>query len=272
MLAPSPSSAFHSPKGLTTGLDMLRFYADKFLTVLSTLGTLELMPDPKGILEPSRRSYVSGQMAGLCAQLEELQMSVSLKKAKEIEFIFKGAVFSSEDFQAVANLVKSHIRDLRSRIEAEFESKLMFCMSDRYSKYWPGPDQISTAFLSDKFSESAYDIESAAKCLALEQGTASVLHLMRAMESAVQKLAASLGVEKVEKEWGKLLSDIRTKIEAMPKGDLRDSWSEIHANLYHVKQAWRNKTMHPLEKYTPDEASEVFESCKVFLRHLAALL
>ncbi|MBS0234399.1 MAG: hypothetical protein JSR99_13050 [Proteobacteria bacterium] len=202
-------------------------------------------------------------------------MPVSLKKAREIEFIFKGAVITPADFDAVSGLVKSHVRELRSRIETEFESKLMFCMSDTYSKYWPTPQTQSdapAAFLAEKFSESAYDLESASRCLALEQGTASVLHLMRAMESAVQKLAAKLGVGKVEKEWGKLLSDIGGKIELMPKGDSRDGWSEVHANLYHVKQAWRNKTMHPLEKYTPDEASEVFEACKVFMRHLAALL
>jgi hypothetical protein len=92
------------------------------------------------------------------------------------------------------------------------------------------------------------------------------------MESCVKVLAAELGVENVEKEWGKLLSDIGGKIEAMPKGDKRNRWSESHTHLYHVKQAWRNDTMHPKKTYTGEEAAAITVAVRSFVTHLAGLI
>jgi hypothetical protein len=92
------------------------------------------------------------------------------------------------------------------------------------------------------------------------------------MECAVQALAKETGISDVEKEWGKLLSDLAAKIEKMPKGAKRDAWSESHSHLYHVKQAWRNSTMHPKRTYTEEEAMEVFGAVKSFMRHLSGLV
>ena len=92
------------------------------------------------------------------------------------------------------------------------------------------------------------------------------------MESAVGTLAAKLSIPHPDREWGKLLSDIHAKIGKMPKGDNRNAWSECHANLYHVKQAWRHGTMHPKETYTPDQAKEVFQAVRVFMSQLATLV
>lgn len=274
-LASCPSLKDRPPYGQASLWDMLRFHADRFLSVLNVLAALEHFRDANAMFGDSRRKYIGGLTTQLCEQLEELRMPVSLKKVRDLDFIFNHAIFGADEIEATGNLVKKGIEELRSRMETEFESKMMFCMSESYVEYWPDTTaklNSDDEILSDKFAASAYDLEAAGKCLALEQGTACVLHLMRALESAVQRLATCLAIGKVEKEWGKLLSDIHHKIEAMPKGEVRDSWSEVHANLYHVKQAWRNRTMHPLEKYTPSEAAEVFDATKTFMRHLAVLV
>ena len=122
------------------------------------------------------------------------------------------------------------------------------------------------------FPNTREDIECAGKCLALGQGAASVFHLMRAMESAVASLASALSIANPDREWGKLLSDIHAEIEKMPKGKRRHEWSECHANLYHVKQAWRNETMHPKATYTTQQAREVFDAVRVFMKQLAQLV
>jgi len=95
---------------------------------------------------------------------------------------------------------------------------------------------------------------------------------MRAMEEAVKILGTKLGVANVEKEWGKILSDLTSKIEAMPKGTHRDEWSACHVNLYHVKQAWRNSTMHPKETYTNQQARDVLRAVRAFMQQLATLV
>lgn len=122
------------------------------------------------------------------------------------------------------------------------------------------------------FPDIQNDLSEAVACCALERPTASVFHLMRAMEAAVQVLAADLGIEGVTREWGKLLSDMKREIEAMPKGKSRDAWSENHSLLYHVKQAWRNDVMHPNRSYTLAEADRIYDAVASYLEQLAELV
>lgn len=122
------------------------------------------------------------------------------------------------------------------------------------------------------FPDIQDDLAEAAACRALARPTACVFHLMRAMEAAVQTLAAHLGIEGLTREWGKLLSDMKREIEAMPKGKARDAWSENHSLLYHVKQAWRNDVMHPNRSYTLAEADRIHDAVASYLEQLAELL
>lgn len=128
------------------------------------------------------------------------------------------------------------------------------------------------AEVASAFPKAAEDIEEAGKCMALGRYTATVFHLMRAMEVAAQALAGKLGVANLDREWGKLLSDMKTKIEALPLGQDRNRWSENHSLLYHVKQAWRNDVMHPKATYTEAQAQEVFNAVDSYLRNLAPLV
>ena len=61
-------------------------------------------------------------------------------------------------------------------------------------------------------------------------------------------------------------------IELMKKGPRRSQWNAAHSMLYHVKEAWRNTTMHPGQKYTDDEAREILEAVKTFIKQLSPLL
>jgi len=122
------------------------------------------------------------------------------------------------------------------------------------------------------FPNARNDIAEAGSCLAAGRNTASVFHCMRAMEDAVKSLSTALEIPNPDREWGKLLSDISKRIENMPKGDIRDQWSESHSHLYHVKQAWRNSTMHPKKTYSEQDAKSVFDAVASFMRHLANLL
>jgi hypothetical protein len=51
----------------------------------------------------------------------------------------------------------------------------------------------------------------------------------------------------------------------------KNRWSEARANLYHVKEAWRNESMHPKQTYTSEQAREVLEAVRVFMTALAKL-
>jgi HEPN domain-containing protein len=162
--------------------------------------------------------------------------------------------------------------EVQSRLHDELGTTRFYCMPPGAAEFYNPEAPLFGAEVEARIAKANDDIAEAGKCFATGRYTASVFHLMRAMEAAVQRLSAELGIRNINREWGKLLSDIGGKIENMPKGEKRDDWSQVHANLYHVKQAWRNDTMHPKATYTEEEAREVFEAMKAFMRKLASLL
>jgi HEPN domain-containing protein len=163
-------------------------------------------------------------------------------------------------------------KQLSNVVQYEVGDVEFYCMSQGASAFYSPPEPLFGDLVETRIPKASNDISEGGKCFATGRYTASVFHLMRAMEAAVQAISGRLGISNVEREWGKLLSDIATKIEPMPKGDERNDWSQVHANLYHVKQAWRNDTMHPKATYTEEEAREVFDAVKAFMRNLAELL
>lgn len=164
-----------------------------------------------------------------------------------------------------AERVVQCLDSLKISFLVQMQNKLVLIFGSRHAHYLYDDAPAFGVEVDDAFPTAAAEISEAAKCLAFQRPTATVFHLMRAMELAVQKLAERLGIPKIEKEWGKLLSDISKEIESMPKGSARNAWSSIHVHLYHVKQAWRNDTMHPKTTYTENEAENVFEAVKIFM-------
>lgn len=152
------------------------------------------------------------------------------------------------------------------------KSKIALILEAKDKALWSPDDPAFGPEVEAKYPLAKEDIEEAGKCLAVGRGTACVFHLSRAMESAVQTLSTSLGIPSPEREWGKLLSDMKAKIEAMPAGDLKNRWSENHSLLYHVKQAWRNDVMHPKATYTVEQALEVHQAMRSFMRNLVPLV
>ena len=64
------------------------------------------------------------------------------------------------------------------------------------------------------------------------------------------------------------------RLAALKKSD-RDEhqkWVRVHGMLECVKVAWRNDTMHPGTSYDKNDAREVFDASRTFLKHLAKVL
>jgi len=125
--------------------------------------------------------------------------------------------------------------------------------------------------VGDGFPGAQSDLEHAGNCLALHEYTAAVFHLMRAMEMMVQGLTNRLGISNPERAWGILLSDMGAAIKDF-RGEEHRAWSEAHALLYHVKEAWRNNTMHPNASYEREDAHKIYKAVDAFARKLVALL
>ena len=250
---------------------MLEFNAHSFVHSMNGIGQIVgiAKQDPDWLLkDQSRRSYLVGMLDTLILHLNSLGLTLALKKAETLKITMD---MNYEDTKSHATFINQNFSELQDRIRDELEGKVFYA-------FLKNTDLLSGQSLfgkevEDRFSKASEDISEAGKCVALERPTASVFHLMRAMELAVQALYAAIGLTgSPEREWGKLLSDIHGKIEQMDKGSNRDEWSAAHTHLYHVKQAWRNDVMHPKQTYTPDEAKAVYDAVRSFMQHLAKLV
>jgi hypothetical protein len=128
------------------------------------------------------------------------------------------------------------------------------------------PPEIAAAF-----PNVDYDLNQALLCMGYGLHTSVVLHLMRAMEISVSVLSEKLNTKLENVPWGQVLTSMNKAIEAMPKGDAKDRWSEAAAQLAFVKDAWRNPTMHPKKSYDELEASLILQAVKHFMLSLAKL-
>jgi hypothetical protein len=171
--------------------------------------------------------------------------------------------------------VKGRATALRERLEQELENEFYFQV-DRQEVQFYGQKTLFGDAVAKKFKGAAYDIENAGNCFALQQPTACVFHLMRAMEVVVRKLSKRLDVTITpQTTWRNMTGNMDAKIKAMPEKTeaqkrKKNDWEAARVNLHHVGSVWRNKTMHPAASYTRSQARDVLNATRVFVTDLCA--
>jgi hypothetical protein len=132
------------------------------------------------------------------------------------------------------------------------------------------------------FPSASFDIREAGNCYALGRWTASVFHLMRALEPGLTTLGALFGVTLSHTTWGPFIEQIESKIREMPKDPIwkaapdwkeqQEFYAQAASHLGIVKDAWRNCTAHARGKYDEKEASDVMTGVRAFMEKLATRL
>jgi hypothetical protein len=253
-------------------LDMLQFYAHRFMTVLELLGTLERMPVHNGkpaVANLSDPGVVVIQR--LCDDLIEQLRGMGLKlSCKSIEHIKKQVVES----KWVNPTMSPEIAEARRRIHDELEDVFLFSINRNYEEFWNQKSSLFGADVDSKFPEVSEDISESAKCIAVGRYTAAVFHLMRATEALVQHFGSVLGVTLTfNKNWQNILDETAKSLKALPQKDAKTiKLYGVNAHLHSVKMAWRNEVMHPKATYTEEEALNVYNNVKTFARDLATIL
>ncbi len=136
--------------------------------------------------------------------------------------------------------------------------------------------------VASKFASLSNEIEESAQCLVLDRSTASVFHLMRVMEVGLRSLGKSLNESSLDPKknpsWEAILRKCDDQLQK-PNAQRSTEWqtdptffATATANLRAVKDAWRNPTMHIERDYDPEEARDVWNSVRAFMRHLASKL
>lgn len=179
----------------------------------------------------------------------------------------------------------SDCRNIGDVIMSEFWNRTFVQVSPECRAYVNAPalfgDAVNTAFPSAR-----EDIKQAGNCLAVECGTATVFHLMRAVEWGLRALCRDLKLIRVRKsktakkyipiawaEWERLLTEaqdrVDKKIAAMSPGKLKQDAQEFYYPALREIRAFKNEfrihVMHTRAEYTPEDARAVLDHVQRFM-------
>lgn len=158
---------------------------------------------------------------------------------------------------------------------AEAETLSLMALAPGHVAYAAPEKPLFGDAVENAFPTASPDIADAGRCRAAGLWTASAMHLMRALEPALNALAASLDVTP-DQNWNSALNQIETKLREIRKstdGAEMEQWaSEAVLQLRSVKNAWRNHAMHAQVRYGEEDAVRIFDSVKYLMQTLAARL
>ena len=181
-----------------------------------------------------------------------------------------------DDPSGVWRAMADDATDLESRIIDELKYTTCFALEGKAEEFYRA-DQLFGSKVADRFPEAGEDIAEAGKCLALDRGTACVMHLQRVLECGLDALGKAVGVVKPMRDWGKYVEEIAKELERSFKASgARTPDEQFYAESYvtfdAIRRAWRNPSMHVEKTHTPDQAEAIFVSSKSFMQHLATRL
>jgi hypothetical protein len=230
------------------------------------------------ILDENTVETIKSSLAGAKHLTDQFDLPVTRQIADNciVEFIKRLQWVDDRQDYAIelqdAAIIGHGLAHLWLTLRSELQNIIIFRMDSKYSNLALENESQNEIIISNELPDVIEDLQEARRCLAFSLPTACVFHLMRAMEFSVSEISKKLGNEIKDERWGILLGQIHRKIQQLPKGKNKNDWSEIHALLFHVKQAWRNSTMHPKKTYTDDEAKRIYDAVISFMVHLSPLL
>jgi hypothetical protein len=254
-------------------LEMLRFYAESFLSIATTMNSISTMLSSvnSASIIPSDDeiciSIVSGA-EGLRERLFEIDLGIAALCA--------GRIIDCINNKGTIGELRILFGELNRRISDELSTHFIFMIPANRERFYKPPKPIFGECIASLLPELDEDISEAGKCFALSRYTACVFHLMRIMELCVQKFGDKLGVSLAgEKTWQVILDSVRAELKRKyPSHSDPDRiiYEGIISHLESVKIAWRNPTMHPKNVYTEEQAKDIFESVRIFTNDLADML
>ena len=210
----------------------------------------------------------------LTSSLNVLGARITIMAAYEMDQALRGNHVTYEGIAA-------GFRDIQRTLNRELTGVTLLYLNKTEREWFAPQTPLFGLEFAIKFpTEGAFELDEAAKCLALGRPTACVFHLMRLMEIGIKSMRLSLQipdpVKPTDRNWGAMLSKIWNGIEAKwPSAAARNCsdgaiFEDLHASLDAVKHPWRNATMHVEKKYTDDEAQHIFLAVKGFMNKLAS--
>ncbi len=254
---------------------MLKRAALELGQVMHQLGMVEAGLDQAMRMPGSDQGNVGALAAAVMGVLDNLKRVCILS---DLDDMLPEIDRFAQSMQAPnAQDIYSRARHLRERLQDELGNEYYFQIRREHVQFY---DQVQLfgEKVTKAFPDATSDIRDAGNCLALEQPIATIFHLMRAVEIAINKLAKRRQLTVNPRDtWGLILNNLTASIQKMPDKTAaqkakKERWSELRTALFHLKEAWRDNSLHARRKHaTLSEAREIFDTVRVFMQKLAAL-
>lgn len=241
---------------------MLTLNADRFVKLLRIAADIErVSAGHTGNLSDGDRETMKDAGDKLGNMLRDIDLPVSEKAAMHL--------LPVADTHEKANRAMEQVFNT---IEFELEGRRFHGPVRRYQQYFEQPKLFGEEVFK-AFSSANDDIFEAGTCLALERGTACVMHLMRVVEAGLKALARKLEIGQ-QNDWGSYLrkidEELARRLKAAGKRTPDEQfYAEARLMLDSVRVAWRNPTMHIENSYAPERAEEILIAVRSLMRHLA---
>ena len=164
---------------------------------------------------------------------------------------------------------------LDDRLADEGLRRSFFAIDPVAATYFPAPDRpLLGAQVAEAFPSADYDIDEAGACFALERYTASVMHAMRALEPVLTALALEVGVTPGA-NWNKVLNEIEAAVRKpeQRRAQPDEAWlNGLAAHFRFIKNGFRNSAMHAHSRYSENEARQILDHARDFMRDAATKL
>jgi hypothetical protein len=260
------------PYSLLSWWDMEKFSAAAFYGICRQLQELRnsIERDIQAMVasewNEATRLFVQAILMEVERSCDELELAISAKAAQHAATICLGQGTEHGRFVAA-------VEHLELTINWEMEDRLFFHVPTDRAKFYDQGELFGQE-VNTKFPSLQYDIVEAGSCYATGRSTACVFHLMRVMEVGVQEFGIRLGITFADKkDWHNIIEEAQKAIKLLPQKDASTVLlSQAASHLYSVKVGWRNRVMHPHDKYTLDEAKDLIAQVRLFMQQLAKIV
>jgi hypothetical protein len=167
-------------------------------------------------------------------------------------------------------------REFNNRLRAELEGRSVFELTSQEAALYEQPVRGWETVIA-AFPSATGEIEEASKCFALARYTACAFHMMRAFTPVLGSIAKELAFTPGSPTWNAYISPIKDSAKKKYPDDKNPThrekhryFGEIEGHLRSIALAWRNPTMHDVEKtYTEEMATALMASMKGCMLHAA---
>jgi len=191
--------------------------------------------------------------------LEDVPISRHLLAAiNNSEFELRAEQYTFRSFEDL----RRPLLTLLEAITIELQGASFLYITESRAPFYEQTTPLFGEAVADSFPAAVDDIAAAGRCIAVEEWTAVVFHLMRVAEHGLRSLARELDIslsDHVDLEsWKVIIDQINKAIKAYEEEHPRSAdkterlriYSQSAVTLRHFKNAWRNHISHAAESMT----------------------